>query len=148
MTENYHYHTELKVRFNETDLQGHVNFAWYLNYFDVALTGYLSELGYSYQEMLAQNIDLFYVNANATYHSPSYFEEVLRVHCRLGHFGNTSMRFDFQVICDADERLVATGEITAISADPRTKQKMRVPDDLRQAVATYEGYATETSAGE
>jgi acyl-CoA thioester hydrolase len=138
MSESFRYHTTLRVRFNETDLQGHVNFAWYLNYFDVALTGYLSALGYSYHEMLEQNLDMFYVNANATYHAPSYFDDELRLHCRLGHIGNTSMRFDLQIFCTADERLVATGEITAIMAHPETKNKLRVPDHLRQAVAAYE----------
>lgn len=136
--EPYRYATSLRVRFHETDLQGHVNFAWYLQYFDVALTGYLAELGYSYRQMLAQGLDLFYVNACATYHSPSYFDETLRIHCRLGHIGNTSLRFDFQIFCQEDGRLVATGEITAITAEPETKQKTRVPDHLRQAVAAYE----------
>ncbi len=144
MSQPYRYHTTLMVRFNETDLQGHVNFAWYLNYFDVALTGYLRALGYSYQQMLAESLDLFYVNANATYHSPSYFEDELRIHCRLGRIGNSSMRFDFQIFCQADERQVATGEITAIMATPETKSKMRVPDHFRQAVAAYEG--TEVAA--
>ena len=36
MTDLYPFSTTIKVRFNETDAQGHVNFAWYLNYFDVA----------------------------------------------------------------------------------------------------------------
>ncbi len=137
-TEPYRYYTTLQVRFNETDLQGHVNFAWYLNYFDVGITGYLKTLGYSYQELREQNVDMFYINANATYHSPSYFEELLRIHCRIGRFGNSSMRFDFQVICQEDERLVATGEITAITADPESKEKMRVPEFIRQAVQAYE----------
>jgi acyl-CoA thioester hydrolase len=138
MAEPYRYYTSIRVRFNETDLQGHVNFAWYLNYFDVALTEYMKALGFSYQEMLSQNLDMFYVNTNATYHSPCYFDEELRLHCRLGHIGNTSMRFDFQIICQADERLVTTGEITAITADPNTKEKVRVPDRLRRAVEAYE----------
>lgn len=134
----YKFHTTLQVRFNETDLQGHVNFAWYLNYFDVALTGYLRALGYSYQQMVADNLDLFYVDAHATYHSPAYFDEVLRVHCCLGHIGNTSLRFDFQVFCETNERLVTTGEIAVVMVDHDSKQKIRVPDYFRQAVAAFE----------
>lgn len=139
VTEPYKFYSTLRVRFNETDLQGHVNFAWYLNYFDVALTGYLRELGYSYQQMRAENLDMFYVDAHATFHSSSHFDEVLRIHCRLGRIGNSSLRFDFQVFAEQDERLVATGEITAVTAAPDTREKIRVPDRLRRAVEMYEG---------
>ncbi len=134
----FKFYTTLQVRFNETDLQGHVNFAWYLNYFDVALTGYLRELNYSYQQMVADNLDLFYVNACATYHSPSYFDELLRVHCRLGYIGNTSLRFDFQIFAEPEARLVTTGEIAAVMAEHDSKQKIRVPDHFRQAAAAFE----------
>lgn len=138
MTQLYRYYTRLQVRFNETDLQAHVNFAWYFNYFDVAITGYLSTLGYSYHQIRAAGLDMFYVQANATYYASSYFEEQLRIHCRLGHIGNSSMRFDFQIYSETEDRLVTTGEIAAVMADPNTKQKIRVPDSLREAVEKYE----------
>jgi acyl-CoA thioester hydrolase len=138
MASPYRYFSRLRVRFNETDLQGHVNFAWYLNFFDVALTGYLRALGYSYQQMRDDNLDMFYADAKASYNSPSYFDEELRIHCRLGHIGNTSLRFDFQIFAEADERLVTTGEITAVMADSKTGSKLRVPDPLRLAVDDFE----------
>ena len=139
---SYKFHETLRVRFNETDLQGHVNFAWYLNYFDVALTGYLRALGYSYQQLLADGLDMFYVDAHAVYRAPSYFDQALRVHCRIGHVGNTSLRFDFQIIAD-DGQLVTTGEITAVMGARGTQEKVRVPDRLRQAIAAYEGVEVE-----
>jgi acyl-CoA thioester hydrolase len=138
MAEPFRFFTELKVRFNETDAQGHVNFAWYLNYFDVALTEYLRAIGYSYSDMLAEGLDMLYIDAHTTYQSPAYFEELLEVHCRLGKIGSTSMRFDFQVIAQADGRPIATGEITVVMAQRDTYQKVRVPDHLRAAVETFE----------
>lgn len=134
----YRYFTTLQVRFNETDLQGHVNFAWYFNFFDVAVTRYLASVGYSYQEMRDAGLDMFYVNANASYHAPSYVEEMLHIHCRVGHIGNSSMRFDLQIFAEEDERLVATGEIVAVWGDPDSKERIRVPDHLRQAIASSE----------
>lgn len=138
MTELYPFSIPLTVRFNETDLQGHVNFAWYFNYFDVALTGYLKAIGFSYSKMLEEGMDLFYIDAHATYRSPCYFEDRLHVHCAVGQIGNTSMRFDFQVIREEDEQLVATGDITVITADRETHAKIRVPEGFRQAVEAYE----------
>ncbi len=124
----------LQVRFNETDLQGHVNFAWYLNYFDVALTNYLKAIGFSYQQMVAGGLDLLYVDAHAAYHSPAYFDETLLAQCRVDRIGNTSVRFEFQVTAESDQRLVATGEITTVMAESEHRRKVRVPDQFREAV--------------
>lgn len=131
----YPYHTTFRVRFNETDVQGHVNFAWYLTYFDVAVIEYLRSLGYSYQQMLSDGVDMLYVDSHVSYRSPAYFDEILRAHCRIGRIGNTSLRFDFQIFADQDGRLVATGDITVVMAEPETWVKLRVPEIFRQAVA-------------
>jgi acyl-CoA thioester hydrolase len=132
MVDPYPFSTTLRVRFNETDAQGHVNFAWYLNYFDVALIEYLRDLGYSYQQMLEDGLDMLYVDSHVVYRSPAYFDELLRIHCCIGQIGNTSIRFDFQVIADHDKRRVADGDITIVIADRVTRTKVSVPDNLRQ----------------
>lgn len=138
MIKPYRFSTKIRVRFNETDAQGHVNFAWYLNYFDIALIEYLRTLGYSYNDMLAEGLDMLYVDAHAAYQAPARFDEVLRLHSRPGKLGNTSMRFDFQIFSDEDQRLVATGEITVVIAQSQSYQKTPIPSRLRQAVAAYE----------
>ena len=138
MTKPYRFSTTLRVRYNETDAQGHVNFSWFLNYFDVALIEYLRALGYSYNQMLEDGLDMLYIDAHAAYASPAYFDEVLRAHCRAGKVGNTSIRFDFQVFCDEDSRQVASGEIVVVVAERNTYRKAPVPEPLRQAVQAYE----------
>ena len=138
MPEPYRFYTPLRVRYNETDAQGHVNFAWYLNYFDVALIEYLRSLGYSYNDMLSEDLDMLYIDAHCAYESAAYFDEMLIVHCRAGKIGHTSMRFDFQIFAQADERQVASGEIAVVIAQRNTYQKARVPDRLREAVEVYE----------
>ena len=134
MTDLYPFSTIIKVRFNETDAQGHVNFAQYLNYFDVALTEYLRSMGFSYQRMLGEDMDMLYVDSHASYHAPAHFEDELHIHCRAGKVGNSSVRFDFQIFNETKDRLTAKGEITVVMADRKTFQKMRVPDHFRQAL--------------
>ncbi len=135
MSEPYPFFTPLRVRFNETDAQGHVNFAWYFNYFDVALIEYLRGVGYSYQRMLEAGLDMLYVDSHATYLSPAHFDEALRVHCRPGKIGNTSLRFDFQVFAQADGREIATGEITVVLIHRQSRQKASIPDELRKVLS-------------
>ena len=78
------------------------------------------------------------MDAHAAYQAPARFDEVPHLHSRLGKLGNTSMRFDFQIFGDEDQRLVATGEITVVIAQHQPYQKGPIPSRLRHAVATFE----------
>jgi len=138
MQEPFRFSTPVRVRFNETDLQGHVNFGHYLFYFDIGVTDYLRAIGFSYERMEAEGLDMLYGESRARYLSPAYFDETLSIHARVGRIGNSSMRFDFQAIAARDGRRVAEGEIGVVMVERGTHKKIRVPESLRQAVASYE----------
>ncbi len=129
----YKFHTPVRVRFNETDLQGHTNFGHYLFYFDIGVTDYLKKIGYSHQQMNADDVDMLYLESRARYLSSPYFDETLNIHTRIGHIGDSSMRFEFVAIAAAE------GHIAVVMIERGTHKKMRVPDRLRAAVARYEG---------
>ena len=143
----YKFYHPLRVRYIETDPQHHVLFSHYLNYFDVGLTEYTRAIGYFYPEMVASGVDMFYVEAGCQYKGRAYFDDVLHVHTRIGHIGNTSFTFEFTIYkqpADAREtrsgdELIATGKIVAVAVDARTQEPVRVPDELREAVARFEG---------
>lgn len=135
----FKFSTPIKVRFNETDLQGHVNFGHYLFYFDVAVTDYLRAIGYPYEVMTADGVDMLYVASKARYLSSAYFDEVLSIHARIGHIGNSSARFEFQAIAGRDGRAVAEGEITVVMVARATRRKISVPLKMREGVAKFEG---------
>ena len=139
MTTSFKFYTPLKVRFNETDLQGHVNFGQYYFYFDVGAEAYLDTIGYNYQRLLADNIDFVYAESHCTYKSSAKWPEILQIHTRIGHIGQRSLRFEFEVLAQADERLVATGYIAAVTVDRANFKPQPVPEGLREAVTAYEG---------
>jgi len=128
----------LRVRYVEVDAQQHVYFGHYLNYFDVALIEYMRAIGYSYQDMVASGVDMFYVDAGCQYKGRARFDDVLDVHARIGHIGNTSFTFEFAVYVQETQALVATGQIVAVAVDAETEVPVRVPEALRQAVARFE----------
>jgi len=67
----FKFSTPVKVRFNETDLQGHVNFAQFYFYFDVGLTEYLEAIGYDYSRMVEDGTDMVYVESHCRHRSPA-----------------------------------------------------------------------------
>ena len=136
--DKYRFYEPLRVRFAETDLQGHVFFGEYLTYFDEALTQYQHAIGCTYADLVATGVDMFYIHAECDYKSRAFFEETLNVHARTGQIGNSSVTFEFAAFKAHNDELVATGKIIAVVIDPKTKKPTRVPDEFRDAVARYE----------
>jgi acyl-CoA thioester hydrolase len=166
MRRRYKFHYPLRVRYVETDAQGHVFFGHYLTYFDVGLTEYVRAIGYAYPDMLASGVDMFYVEADCQYKGRAYFDDLLYVHTRIGHIGNTSFTFEFAIYrvlspsatvrtdaandklpadvgeSQSGDDLIATGKIVAVTVDAKTERPVRVPDELRRAVARFEQVGT------
>jgi acyl-CoA thioester hydrolase len=139
VSSKYKFYHPLRVRYIETDAQGHVFFGNYLNYFDIGLLEYTRALGYTYPDMVASGVDMFYVEASCQYKGRAYFDDLLHVHTRIGHIGNTSFTFEFAIYRQPADDLIATGRITAVAVDIQTEKPIRVPDELREAVARFEG---------
>jgi acyl-CoA thioester hydrolase len=128
----------LRVRYAETDAQGHVFFGNYYVYFDEALLEYMRAIGYSYQDLLADGMDLLYVESRCQHHAPVYFDDLLDVHARIANIGHSSLTFEFSIYKDGSDRLAATGHIVAVNVDGVTRQPVPVPEALRHAVSGYE----------
>ena len=138
MSQEFRFSYPLKVRYAETDAQGHVFFGNYYTYFDESLLAYMRATGYSYQDLLNDGMDLLYLESHCHHYAPAHFDDVLNVHARLGSIGNTSLTFEFSIYKDGSEQLLATGHIIAVNVDGDTRQPAPVPDALRKAVDQYE----------
>ena len=139
MGQKHKFYHPIRVRYNETDAQGHVFFGNYLVFFDIGLLEYTRAIGYAYADMVASGVDMFYVEATCQYRGRAYFDDLLHVHARIGHIGNTSFTFEFAIHKQPADDLIATGKIVAVTVDAETEQPIRVPDGLREIVARFEG---------
>jgi acyl-CoA thioester hydrolase len=139
MSQRHRFHHPIRVRYAEVDSQHHVFFGHYLTYFDVALVEYMRAIGYNYSDMVAAGVDMIYAHADCDYKGRARFDDVLHVHTRIGHIGNTSFTFEFAAHKQPEDTLVATGTIVAVAVGAGTEKPIRVPDALREAVARFEG---------
>ena len=136
--ERCRFYHPVRVRYVEVDSQQHVFFGHYLTYFDVALIEYMKAIGYSYPGMVAVGVDMFYAHAECDYKGRARFDDLLHVHARVGHIGNTSFTFEFAACEQPTDEVIATGKIVAVAVDVETEKPVRVPDELRAAVARFE----------
>ena len=134
----YRFFHPIRVRYVEVDSQQHVYFGHYLTYFDVALIEYMHTIGYNYPDMVASGIDMFYVASECQHKGSARFNDLLHVHTRIGIVGNTSFAFEFAIYKQPDAELIATGKITAVAVDTKTRKPVHAPDALREAVARFE----------
>ena len=138
MSEKFKFYCPVKVRYVETDAQGHVFFGHYYTYFDVAMMEYMQTIGYSYQDLLDEGMDLLYVESLCRHLTPAYYDEVLNVHTRIGNIGSSSLTFEFSVYQNGSDQLVATGHIVAVNVDKDSRRPVRVPEAVRRAVKEHE----------
>jgi acyl-CoA thioester hydrolase len=127
----------MRVRFRDTDMQGHVYFGNYFVFCDEALSAFMRAIGVPWQDMVKAGTDMFYVNATCDYLGSARFEEDVHIETRISKIGISSFTSTF-VIRNTDQTTLAKASITSVCIDPKTREKVRVPEPFRAAVAAFE----------
>jgi acyl-CoA thioester hydrolase len=100
---------KIRVRYQETDQMGVVYHANYLVWFEVGRSTFIREQGYSYQQFEQMGLLLPVVEAHAVYRAPARYDEEITVVTRIAELGSSKIVFEYEVIREADGRLLATG---------------------------------------
>ncbi len=127
----------MRVRFRDTDMQGHVYFANYFVFCDEALGAYMRATGMPWQDMVRSGTDMYYVNATCDYMGSARFEEDVHIETRISKLGTSSFTSSFTIRNERQETL-AKASVTSVCVDPKTREKVRVPNAFRAAVAAFE----------
>jgi len=127
----------LRVRWVEVDMQKIVFNGHYLMYFDTAVAQYWRGLAMPYEESMHQlGGDLYVAKAVVEYKASARYEDRLKVCLKLARIGNSSMTFTGAIFCDG--KLLVTGELVYVYADPATQKSQGVPDVLRSWLTDFE----------
>ncbi|SFM75825.1 acyl-CoA thioesterase [Thermodesulforhabdus norvegica] len=142
--EEFRFKAEVRVRYADTDAQGHVYFANYLVYFDVAMTDYFKAIGYPYERLLSKGYDFFTVEACCRYRGRAFFDETLYVGAKITKIGRSSFRYDLAIFKDSATEPIADGHVVNVMIDRETERPVKVPEDFREAVRSFEGSIEES----
>lgn len=125
----------MDIRFADTDANGHVFFANYFTYFEIAFYKYLESIGCSFQWFMENGMNMYYVEATAQYKAAVTYGDPLQVGVEVTRLGNTSFSIEFAAVVAPDETLAATGQIVAVVVDNQSEKPVPVPDKFKAAVA-------------
>ena len=133
----FRFFDRLRVRWAEIDAQKIVFNGHYLMYFDTALAAYWRALALPYaQSMEALGGDLFVRKATVEYLASARYDDVLDIGMRCARIGNSSILFSGAVFLQ--DRLLVSGELVYVFADPHTQTSKSVPPALREVLLGFE----------
>jgi len=130
----------LRVRFAEVDAHGQVFNSHYLTYFDSAITDYMRAFqGTELDPIKPADTAFFVARTVVEYKAPIGFDETIEVHVRIARLGRSSVVFRLEIHPQAEDRLLAAGEVVWVHVDSRSRQAVPLPATWRQRVIAREG---------
>lgn len=127
----------LRVRWAEVDAQKIVFNGHYMMYLDTAMAEYWRALAFPYMEaMPTQDGDMFVKKATLEYHASATYDELLDVGMRCARIGTSSFQFVGGIF--SGDRLLVSGELIYVFADPVKKVSKPVPQALRDLFMGFE----------
>jgi acyl-CoA thioester hydrolase len=126
----------IRVRYNETDGQGRVHHAQYLNYFERGRVELLRARGYSYREFEANGLMLVVAEMNVKYVGAAQFDDLLTLTTRVIRSRGVRIEHAYELIRTDSEQAVHETIVTAhstIACVDRSGKVRRLPDYLRES---------------
>jgi acyl-CoA thioester hydrolase len=124
-----HDEIEIRVRYQETDGQGHVHHANYLTWFELGRVELLRAAGHSYRELEQAGVFLVVAEASLRYYRPALFDDVLRLRTTAVRAKGARIVHRYEVF--RGDELLAEGTTTIACID-RSGRVSRLPAFLRQ----------------
>jgi acyl-CoA thioester hydrolase len=132
----FRFRHQLRVRFRDCDLFGHVNNAVYFTYMEEARWAYWRQLTGDFP--VGRLPGLILARAECDYIRPAQPGELIDIWLGTTKIGRTSMTLDCEMF---DERgaAVAHGTVVMVAYDYATATAVPVPDWARTRIEEYEG---------
>jgi YbgC/YbaW family acyl-CoA thioester hydrolase len=135
--QDFRFFHRLRVRWAEVDMQKIVFNGHYLMYFDTAVADYWRALALPYEEAMHQlGGDLYVKKASIEYHASARYDDMLDIALKCSRIGNSSMVFTGAIF--AQDKLLITGELIYVFADPSSQTSKPIPEALRAILKGYE----------
>ncbi len=120
-----------RVRFGDLDAMQHMNNVEFLRFFETARIDYLRRLSPEHAPTARADFGFIFAECHIAYRSPAFFEEEIRTWIRPGELRRSSIRLDFEMRTEGDDRLVADGYGVLVGYDYEAGRAQPIPDELR-----------------
>lgn len=128
------YKGSAKIRFADTDANGHMYFGNYLVIADEVMSEYWAELGWDFNKLYEQPALTFTVNVNIDFVSECLGGDTVDVAVRFSRLGTKSLGVEFEMTNRRTAELAARGSMTSVFVDKETRKGIPIPPEFRQRI--------------
>ena len=119
--------TKVRVRYGETDQMGVVYHGNYAQYFELARTEWLRNLGVTYKDMELQGIKLPVIVLNFNFLKPARYDDIITIEVEL--VKKPMVKIDFAyIIRNEQNEVLCTGNSTLAFMNAETNKPTACPD--------------------
>lgn len=122
------------VRFHDLDAMGHAHHTLPIVYFEEARAAYWRDVA---GRPGVHDIDYVIAEMRVQFKQRIVYPATLTVQTAVTHVGNASFNMAYR-LTDEEGAVLATGESVQVMFDYTTGKSMRVPDDVRARIESYE----------
>ncbi|MDD9272175.1 acyl-CoA thioesterase [Paenibacillus sp. GCM10023248] len=136
--EGYRYFTPTKVRFCETDANGHLSHLSSVIYMEQARCEYMNGLGLFFIDGAPADKTFFLVNQRVEYKSQAHFNDELLIYMKINRIGKSSVEAHYAIVQRDTQQVVSVGASTGVYIDVRTQKSTPLPEDLAGRIERFE----------
>lgn len=129
--------TEVRVRYGETDQMGYLYYGYYALYYEVGRAEAIRQLGFTYRELEQMGIMMPVVDLHAQYYRPALYDDLITVKTILKELPEAHKIQFHSELYNEQKQLLNKGVTTLVFYDPATKQKVNMPDELKNRLQPF-----------
>lgn len=123
--------SRIRARYAETDQMGVVYYANYLVWMEVARVEYCRQVGFAYRDMETDGAVLAVTEVRCQYRASARFDDEVRILTRVTEVRSRTLRFNYEMRRDSDDKILAVGETLHAVCDRQGKM-IRLPEKYRR----------------
>jgi acyl-CoA thioester hydrolase len=128
---------QVRVRYADTDQMNVVYHGNYATYFEVGRTESIRHLGFTYKDMEAMGVIMPVVEWHAKFVRPAHYDDMLTIKTMLKELPLDHRIEFFQEVYNEKEKLLTTGKAVLYFIDAKTRNKINMPEQLREKLEPY-----------
>lgn len=120
------HHTNVKVRYAETDQMGVVHHGNYAEYLEIARIDWLQQLDISYGKMEKEGIMLPVYSMEFQFLKSAFFDDLLTIKTRLKGLPSVRISFEYEIY-NQEKELLTTASTVLVFMDSKSKRPVKCP---------------------
>jgi acyl-CoA thioester hydrolase len=129
---HYRHLREITTRWMDNDAYGHVNNVVFYSYFDTIVNEWLIRRGLL--DVEKGGLIGLVVETGCHYFEPLSYPETVTAGLRVGHLGNSSVRYEIGLFGEGRESAAAQGHFVHVYVDRGTRRPATLPQEWRLAL--------------